>query len=82
MIIPIQKDQLSSYFPYPCEIIPTTGIGGGVIVKFETFYLKIYNDINENHYIIEEYQYGNESPININSIHINKMREYAYNLFN
>ena len=73
----IDKNQLASYFPCSCQVVPTRGTREGLILKFETFYLKIYNDNSENYYIIEEYQYGIELPLNINRVHINQMREYA-----
>lgn len=80
MYIESNKDELSNYFPYPCEIVETTGIGEGTILKFKTFYLKIYNGDNENTYIIKKYRYGCDKVISTDEVPYNRMREYALQL--
>ena len=71
------KEEISSYFKYPHETIRTRGTQEGLILKFDSFYLKIYNDKVENSYIIEGYNYGDSSMIFLDRVHENRMREYA-----
>lgn len=69
---------LKDYFPLPCECIRTTGIGDGIILKFKTFYLKIYDaDDKDSHYIVKAYLYGNQQYKFFNYVQYNKIRSYA-----
>lgn len=71
------KDEIASYFKYPCEVIRTRGTQEGMILKFATFYLKIYDDNVENLYIIEGYRYDSSGIIFQDKVPATQMREYA-----
>lgn len=71
------KDQIASYFKFPCEVIKTRGTQEGMILKFATFYLKIYDDNVENTYIVEGYRYDCPALIFRDVVAANRMREYA-----
>ena len=79
MSIAVDKDQLASYFPYPCESFYTTGTREGVILKFVNMYLKIYDD-KEDIYLIEVYRYGWQNPISVDKVPSKRIREYATQL--
>ena len=72
-----EKDKIASYFKYPCEVIKTRGTQEGIILKFATFYLKIYDDNVENMYIVEGYRYDNTALVFRDKVAGNRMREYA-----
>ena len=48
--------KLSNLFPIQCSIHKTRGTHEGIIVKFNTFYLKIYNNDNIE-YRIQGFRY-------------------------
>lgn len=77
MTINTDKTNMAELFHQPCEEIQTTGIQQGTILKFATFYLKIYNFDKEDSYIIEGYKYGINSAIFTDIVPTNKMRSYA-----
>lgn len=53
------KENLSKYFPLKCKCEKTTGIGNGVILKFNSFYLKIYE--SNGGYIVQGYRYNSSN---------------------
>ena len=55
--------QIAKIFSHALETFPTTGMADGVIVKYEQFYLKIYNDNSETEDTIHLYRYNNQHPI-------------------
>lgn len=71
------KDLIPTYFKYHCEVIKTRGTQEGMILKFATFYLKIYDDNVENTYIVEGYRYDNSGLVFRDIVPANQMREYA-----
>lgn len=73
----VDKNQLQSYFPQATHIFRTSGTREGTIIKFNTFYLKIYDDDKEDTYIVEIYRYGCNDPVMIDSVPLKNMREYA-----
>lgn len=73
----INKNDLVSFFQnHQCDIIETRGTREGLIIKFKTFYLKIYNG-NSNNYMVGIYRYGCNRPCRVDEVKENKMREYA-----
>lgn len=69
---------LKDYFPLPCECIRTTGIGDGIILKFNTFYLKIYNSEKcPGHYDIEGYLYDNSVRVYLAIVPEVQMKSFA-----
>jgi len=78
MILSVDKNQLANYFPYPpWKVVETRGTREGLILKFRTFYLKIYDSKEENSYTVEMYRYGWNQPFQIDKVDSNKFREYA-----
>ncbi len=75
---PGEKENLHDLFPLPCEQFRTNGVGDGVILKFKTFYLKIYDyDTDVCSYVVQGYLYHNQNPTIVDIVPYNKMREYA-----
>lgn len=70
-------DELHELFLLPCESVLTNGISYGVVLKFKTFYLKIYNDASSSGYIIQAYLYHKTNPVYIDKIEWTRFREYA-----
>lgn len=66
----------------PCECIGTRGTQEGIILKFSTFYLKIYDDKCENSYIVKGYRYNTTNPMFTDSVKESDMREYATRVLN
>lgn len=77
-IVSTEKSELPNYFPLPCTAINTTGMQLGIILKFRTFYLKIYDsDKVQNSYIVEGWLYNNPRRVFEDVISVNRIREYA-----
>lgn len=77
MVRNTDKDELYEMFPLPCRCFETRGFEDGMILRFKTFYLKIYDHECEDSYIIKGYRYNEQNPVfeeTIESIH---MREFA-----
>jgi hypothetical protein len=55
-------NDISRHFKLKHTCIETAGIGDGVIIKFKTFYLKIYEDISGGIYDISKYMYNCSDP--------------------
>ena len=66
-----------TYYEY-FGVIPihTSGTEEGVILKYHSFYLKIYNNSIEE-YTIYGYCYGDEVPRFTDNIPLNRMRTYG-----
>lgn len=76
-IVSTDKDDLPSLFPLPCQYSETRGIGDGCILKFKTFYLKIYDDEPKNGYIIQGYHYNKKGIVFEDRVPINQIKKYA-----
>lgn len=59
------------------DIIETTGICIGSIVKFDGFYLKIHYRNKDQSYEIEKYIDGELIPVETEIVPYSKMRDYA-----
>lgn len=68
-------EELKKLFPLHCDLVKTTGPEDGVILKFKTFYLKIYDDRGQ--YQIYGYRYNEELPVISDNVSYLKIREYA-----
>lgn len=73
----IQMDQLPELFPLPCQSFMTQGLQKGMVLKFRTFYLKIYDDPNSSAYIVQGYRYDKQNPVIIDKVPWTTMRRYA-----
>lgn len=71
------KINLGELFPMPSEAIRTNGTQDGVILKFTSFYLKIYDALSKDAYIVEGYYYNNPTPIFNDQVPQKDMRQYA-----
>ena len=77
------KGWIQSLFPMHSTAIHTTGgICDGLILKFKSFYLKIYDADGDNpRYLIQGYRYGEDDPVFEDYVNRSDMRKYA-NQFN
>ena len=57
------KSNIHDIFPLPSQNIPTRGTNMGVILRFKTFYLKIYDDTGEDAYLIKGFLYHRPNPL-------------------
>jgi hypothetical protein len=71
------KDDLYKMFPLQCTTVPTDGIQVGVILKFKTFYLKIYDDKKSDSYIIQGFRYHEHNPVFVDKIPSYKILDFA-----
>lgn len=72
------KEWIQSLFPMHSRSAVTTGIDEGLILKFRSFYLKIYDAGNaKSDYIIQGYRYDEDSPVFEDCVRRSKMREYC-----
>lgn len=69
------KTGIAELFPLPCDIVITSGSQEGVILKFKTYYLKIYED--RESYYVEGYLYQDPKPTTIDTVSRHRMREFA-----
>lgn len=77
MNVNTDKDNLAELFRQPCTSFRTTGTQEGTILKFHSFYLKIYDDSRDGLYIVEGYRYGNDVPLFCDKVPVSQMRSYA-----
>lgn len=63
-------------FPLPSLVTETRGIGDGLVLKFKTFYLKIYDDKDDT-YIVQGFLYNRVNPVIIDRVKTNQFRRYA-----
>lgn len=73
----LDKIDLGELFNMPCETIRTNGVQDGVVLKFASFYLKIYDAEKKDSYIVEGYRYGISAPIFTDCVPYKHMRRYA-----
>lgn len=69
--------QLQDMFKLKPKLVEAAGYGEGKILKFQTFYLKIYPDRANGYYIVQGYQYYRQNPVIIDKVRISQMRKYA-----
>lgn len=72
-----QLDSIHELFPIPCESYETTGFADGVIIRFKTFYLKIYDDEHENAYIVYGYRFNETQPVFIYRVQWKDFKTFA-----
>ena len=68
---------LHEAFLIPCRSCETTGFRDGVILRFQNFCLKIYDDEYENAYIIYGYHYNEAAPKFIYRVKWNDFKKFA-----
>lgn len=72
-----EKGNLHKNFPLPSKNIPTTGVGEGVILRFNTFYLKIYDDDKSEAYIVQGFRYREQHPVFEYLVKMFEFRQFA-----
>lgn len=77
MISCTNRDDLHKLFPLPLTSAQTSGVQDGVIVRFRTFYLKIYDDRYEYAYNIQGYRYNETNPVFEEKVRISKFKRFA-----
>ena len=71
------KFDLHEIFPLPCISVPTSGNQLGMILRFKTFYLKIYDHLTEDSYVVQGYRYHEQNPVFEKNIPEFRIREFA-----
>lgn len=77
----VDKNNLASYFPLPCETVNTGGIRDGIVLKFKTFYLKIY-DAENGGWSVQGFLYGNDTAVFVHQVNQHQIRSYASQFVN
>lgn len=72
-----RTDNIGNIFPLPCEVFHTAGLQDGMVLKFRTFYLKIYSADALSSYEVQGYRYHEDIPVFIDIVPTNKMEDYA-----
>lgn len=73
-----QMEHLHELFPLTCiASIPTSGVQHGRVLKFKTFYLKIYEQGINGDFNIQGYLYNKQNPMFIDEVSSNQLRSYA-----
>lgn len=76
------KYELHKLFPLKCTMsFQTNGIQDGMVIRFKTFYFKIYDHRSEYAYIVKGYRYTHMNPVFIETIPVSKFMEFA-SMFN
>jgi hypothetical protein len=74
----VDNNEIHKLFPLPSIQIRTRGIESGIILKFQTFYLKIYDKgSSKSSYIIQGYRYFEMDPIFNKEIQYFELRDFA-----
>lgn len=73
----METTEISQYFTLDHEVVETTGFGNGLVIKFNTFYLKIYDDIRNSCHIIEGYLYDHSLPVKTWKVTYGKIKGFA-----
>jgi len=72
------ENEISECFILPHTMVKTTGIGNGFILRFKTFYLKMYpNEKIASTYTVEGYRYNEGIPVFKDCIRLNDIKSYA-----
>lgn len=77
MISCTNRDDLHKFFPIPAVSFQTSGMQHGVVIRFKTFYLKIYDDESKYAYIVKGYRYGEINPVFEENVSVTKFRRFA-----
>ncbi len=74
----ITRNDLHLLFPIPCNsVVETTGVADGTIIKFKTFYLKIYDVKEFGKFNISGYLYNIDTPVFSKIITMYEIRKFA-----
>jgi hypothetical protein len=68
-------DNIEQMFPIPCYGFITRGLRDGIILRFKTFYLKIYDE--DKSYNIQGYRYNEDASVFNIIIHENQFRDFC-----
>ena len=71
-------DDISKLFPLTAlASFRTDGVQDGIVVKFKTFYLKIYDDDHDYVYNVKGYRYMNPIPVFEVDVPVTKFNKFA-----
>lgn len=76
-IVTSNEESLQQMFILPSTLIRTSGTQEGIVLKFKTFYLKIYDGDGEESYLVKGFRYKNPKPIIEETIKTSDFRRYA-----
>ena len=71
------KSNLHEMFPLPSSTFLTQGNQLGVIIRFKTFYLKIYDHHTEDVYIVQGFRYHEQKHVFEEKVSWFRLREFA-----
>ena len=77
MVSVTNRDDLHKLFPLPSKSFQTDGIQDGVVIRFETFYLKIYDDRYKYAYDVKGYKYNETNPVFEETVSVSNFRNFA-----
>jgi hypothetical protein len=71
------REDLHKLFPLRSRSFQTDGFQDGVVVRFRTFYLKIYDDRYEYAYHVAGYRYNEINPVFEECVPASKFKKFA-----
>ena len=77
MISVTSRDDLHKLFPIQSKSFQTDGFQDGVVIRFKTFYLKIYDDKFTYAYHVQGYRYNEQHPVFEECVPVSKFRKFA-----
>ena len=77
MISCTSRDDLHKLFPIPSVSFQTSGFQDGVVIRFRTFYLKIYDDQRNYAYDVKGYRYNETDPVFEENVSVAKFKGFA-----
>lgn len=84
MVTSYELELILKYFPRkPIDVVETSGIDVGYILKFEKFYLKLYKDRSNRYFSLFLYRYGKNEVITSYGIPVSesKMKKCIEDIF-
>lgn len=76
-LISMDEQSVQSMFPLPSLLIETRGSQEGIILKFKTFYLKLYDGLKEDTYTVKGFRYHAQNPVFEADVRTAMMRKFA-----
>lgn len=73
-----EDDDLAKLFPLTAlASFRTDGVQDGIVIRFKTFYLKIYDDATNYAYDVKGYRYNDAVPVFEENVPIAKFKAFA-----
>lgn len=77
MISVTSRDDLHKLFPLHPKSFTTDGFQDGVVIRFQTFYLKIYDDKFQYAYNVQGYRYNENHPVFEKAVKVSDFKKFA-----